>query len=315
MTTAQMTEDMPAFLVRPKRDIPINLDQLMKPPAKTLVKTEVDRPLTLAADGLNMIQTSLFAGSNEETGLHRYLVVRMGTKMADLLYIPTLEHIQVEVRYLNERIAKDKAHWFAVPTNLGQRLIDKAVQWEMAGSRYSRALVNEALVALGYPALETKMPTVAGTNEEQKREKKMKIRTERGPGVIDTIIAMLTEGPHTVDEMVAKLGIAFPDRAADGMKGTVRTQLNRLPKQGRLVIVKEGDKYRAENAPAAKPKGTYLDMVKEEVLPPVPAPQKPAGQGKGQSAKEPPTPPATPPKGKKTAPKTAPKKTPKGKKK
>lgn len=37
------------------------------------------------------------------------------------------------------------------------------------------------------------------------------------------------------------------------MKATIRTQLNRLPKQGRLVILKEGDRYRADGSVAAPP--------------------------------------------------------------
>lgn len=207
-----------------------------------------NKPLELPSEGMNILETSLHAGTNEETGVRRYLVVSMGTKVAKLLHIPDLEHVEVEVRYINDRIANGKAHWFALPSNLGQRLIDKSVQWEMHGIRYSRALLNEALTNLGMPALPepAAFKAIEGTVAHEKATRRAIAKGERGPGVIETIVKLLREGGGTIDELLQGLMTAFPDRGPT-MRNTIKTQLNRLPKQGKLEIKRVGDRYMASD--------------------------------------------------------------------
>lgn len=69
------------------------------------------------------------------------------------------------------------------------------------------------------------------------------------PGVIATIIAILTEAkrqknPLTKDEIVGVLAKQFPEREPDGMRRTVQIQLSRLPSVKNFGIKKvkeEGD--------------------------------------------------------------------------
>jgi len=224
--------------------------------APKLVVDNTSRPLELPGDGMNIIELSLHSGTDHETGLRRYLCVSMGTKSAQLLHVPDLEHIEVDIRYINDRVANGKAKWFSLPANLGQRLIDKSVQWEMHGIRYSRSLMNEALTKLGMPALPDRPELTAapGTVAHERAARRASAKAERGPGVIDVIIRILREGGGTIDEMLAKLMEAFPDRDAT-MRNTIKTQLNRLPKQGRLEIVRDGNRYRAKDAAPAPVEG------------------------------------------------------------
>ena len=59
-------------------------------------------------------------------------------------------------------------------------------------------------------------------------------------GVIDEICSVLEKGGGTVAEIVAKLSKKFPDRDADGLTATVRTQMSRL-KTTRNLKIKASD--------------------------------------------------------------------------
>lgn len=70
-------------------------------------------------------------------------------------------------------------------------------------------------------------------------------RSAKRPGVIDAIVAELHKGA-SLDEMVKALKEAFPDRNAEGMRTTVRCQINRLPAKLNLKIIKIEDKKRGQ---------------------------------------------------------------------
>jgi len=59
-------------------------------------------------------------------------------------------------------------------------------------------------------------------------------------GVIDEICFVLEKGGGTVVEIVAKLSKKFPDRDAEGLTATVRTQMSRL-KTTRNLKIKASD--------------------------------------------------------------------------
>jgi hypothetical protein len=59
-------------------------------------------------------------------------------------------------------------------------------------------------------------------------------------GVIDAIVSILENGGGSVAEIVAKLSKKFPDRDADGLTATVRTQMSRL-KTTRNLKIKASD--------------------------------------------------------------------------
>lgn len=243
---------IPEFLKRERTPIPLTEDIDLSPKLDGGLRKDAiphTEPPN-GRDGLNVIEFY-----SNEGGQRRHLVVSIGHSKLQLLHLPDLEHTEAEVRDIEAQVKEGTAHWFDIPPNLADRLVNKSVQWEMYKFRYSRSLVNEALIKLGVkPLPEPQAVTDAlGVQGEARREKQAASRAQRGPGVIDTIITILQEGGGTVDEMAAKLAAAFPDRAADGMKATIRTQLNRLPKSKGLAILKEGDRYRAEGSVPAKP--------------------------------------------------------------
>lgn len=223
-------------------------------------------------DGLNVVEFY-----STEGGRRRYLVVNINQQTMDLLHLPDLESSSASIRDINDQVEAGSAHWFDIPPNLAQRLLDKAAQWEFYKFRYSRSLVNAALMKLGVPPLE--MPQLEAAIAQAQasgviKEKapsgfaaKTKAKGPGGMGVIDTIIAILQEGGGTVPEMAAKLAARFPDRDPNGMTATIRTQLNRLPKQGKVKIVKEGDRYRADGAAPAAPMGDLSPPKKAEDAP------------------------------------------------
>jgi hypothetical protein len=63
-----------------------------------------------------------------------------------------------------------------------------------------------------------------------------KVKAPKPTGVIGSLIELLTDGSQrTVDELHAELLEKFPERG-EGMKTTVRVQLARLGKEGRLLV-------------------------------------------------------------------------------
>ena len=52
----------------------------------------------------------------------------------------------------------------------------------------------------------------------------------KGPGVIDTIVDVLQNKGGTVEQITEKVAKKFPDKSADGIKATVKIQVNRLSK-------------------------------------------------------------------------------------
>jgi hypothetical protein len=84
---------------------------------------------------------------------------------------------------------------------------------------------------------------VATYKETVKSKTGYAVRSEKRPGVVDAICDMLHKGV-TIDECVKELVKMFPGRSGDGMKTTVRCQINRLPKREGLAMQKIEDKKR-----------------------------------------------------------------------
>lgn len=86
-----------------------------------------------------------------------------------------------------------------------------------------------------------------------------------GPGVIDIIKSVLTspEG-GTVQEIHAELVKTFPERPPEGMLATCKIQVNRLHKQGKLVIEKEQVEGRGLVYRGTLPTEQEIDKTKAE---------------------------------------------------
>lgn len=55
-------------------------------------------------------------------------------------------------------------------------------------------------------------------------------KEKKGPGVIDTIVTLLEGKGGTIADLAEKLASKFPDKDADGLKSTLKIQVNRLSK-------------------------------------------------------------------------------------
>jgi hypothetical protein len=95
--------------------------------------------------------------------------------------------------------------------------------------------------------MENSQMTKAAT-KKTKTNGKAKNAQAKQPGVIAELINLLKSGGGTVEQLLAKLMKKFPGRG-EAMKGTIKTQLSRLGKTGKLKITKkptdEGVQYRA----------------------------------------------------------------------
>lgn len=262
---------IPAFLKKQREQptpLPMTEDVGVNVPL-TKRKDLVPHEGPVNPDGLNVVEFY-----SNEGGRRRHLVVNINAQTLDLLHLPDLESSEASIRDINNQVEAGSAHWFDIPPNLAQRILDKAAQWEFFKFKYDRNLVNAALLKLGVKPLDTpildaaiakakeqgviteKKPSAAQLAAREKFAGGASGRRAAGPGglgVVDTIILILNEGGGTVPEIAAKLAARFPERDASGMTATIRTQLNRLPKQGKLKIVKEGDRYRADGAAPAQP--------------------------------------------------------------
>jgi hypothetical protein len=86
----------------------------------------------------------------------------------------------------------------------------------------------------------------AEKNEEKKvEEKKVEVqKEERAPGVIETILSIITKnGPISREDILKRLSEAFPDRDAGKMTNTIKVQLTgkegnrRLEKEKKISLV------------------------------------------------------------------------------
>jgi len=93
---------------------------------------------------------------------------------------------------------------------------------------------------------EKKVKEVKKEADKKKIEKKEKKKQNKNPGVIATIVTILSETKKgvTIDEIVARLTKAFPERNPEGMKKTVKVQIGgRIKKEKGLNVSKDDDKY------------------------------------------------------------------------
>lgn len=83
-----------------------------------------------------------------------------------------------------------------------------------------------------------KETTMAKTKTAAKAKKAPKVKADKKPGVIDTIVAVLKDGGGTIKEIAAKVAKKFPDREADGILATTKIQMNRLQGEPRNLKIK-----------------------------------------------------------------------------
>jgi len=87
----------------------------------------------------------------------------------------------------------------------------------------------------------------APKDKAPKAPKAPKDKKEKGPGVISSILDIITkDGPVTKDKILAKLVKLFPDREEDKMKKTVAVQLggnpSRMEKERKIKFVRDDEK-------------------------------------------------------------------------
>lgn len=103
----------------------------------------------------------------------------------------------------------------------------------------------------------------------------------------NAFINVLVTSGGTVDQMADQLKVQFPDREIADLRNSIRSFLVRLPKQGRVIVTKEGrGVYRGQ-----LPTGDQTPPIappRPPVAPPPPPPRPPV-------APPPPPPPVTPP--------------------
>lgn len=99
------------------------------------------KPAVPIADCDEMYMVGLF---QNEGGYRRYLCIEETDTHVHLLHVPTLEHVEMTINQLRGcRVDQDH-----VLADMADRLHDKAAQRDLYGLRYSRALVNKALLKL-----------------------------------------------------------------------------------------------------------------------------------------------------------------------
>jgi len=175
-----------------------------------------------------------------------YIVVEQKERVVVLLHPVQLAKFEISATEYRE--AADKGVMLYPINNSGTKfdremmsnlLIAKMKDYSKRQKGYAAQVVRHCAAELS--GLEvTKIPMYKENVERGPVQ-----RSAKRPGVIDAIVEQLHKGA-TIDEMVAALKETFPDRNADGMRTTVRCQINRLPAKLSLKMDKIEDKKRGQ---------------------------------------------------------------------
>ncbi len=108
---------------------------------------------------------------------------------------------------------------------------------------------GNAIMIIPQPQKENTMENLSNGEEAEVKVKKtrtpkvVKEKVAKAPGIISTLVTKLKDGGGTVEELYQHLAEAFPDKVREdskgGMRTTIRVQIVRLAKTGKLNIVKE----------------------------------------------------------------------------
>jgi hypothetical protein len=120
---------------------------------------------------------------------------------------------------------------------LAQLMELKANQYAKQRTQFPSQVVRRAIAVLTGRRVED-VPEV-----KESVPRGFAVKSDKRPGVVDAICNMLYEGV-TLDEAVARLKKQFPERSPEGMKTTVRCQVNRLPKKLNLKLNRTEHKKR-----------------------------------------------------------------------
>lgn len=196
-TTSNDFPPMPDFLKRPKPA------RLSGKPQPAPVEPAPPEPVKYAkVDDMYMV--GLY---QNEGGHRRYLMVEETDRIVHLLYVPTLEHVEMTPRAFKDAMAKTAAgsdyEIAPIRADMVETLNVKAEQWDFYGFRYSRALVNKVLKRLGAAPLPS-VPQVpehlrpVKTDAKPKGEPKgprtfepPKNRVGKVSGIVEKIAALL----------------------------------------------------------------------------------------------------------------------------
>jgi hypothetical protein len=107
-----------------------------------------------------------------------------------------------------------------------------------------QAVKDEAIEQATKKVEETRLAWVEAKAELRKLTGKPATKTDKGPGVIESILNILKESKKGIskEDILTKLVVLFPDRAPESMKKTVGVQLPaRMSKERKVKIVKSDD--------------------------------------------------------------------------
>lgn len=123
---------------------------------------------------------------------------------------------------------------------VARTMLMKLEEYSKRGRQHPANLVRRVIAEVQGTTLD-KVPVFREVPEATRGNltKAREARAARKPGVIDAIANILSnENGATVDEAVKQLHEMFPDRESDGMKNTVKCQINRLPKKLNMTLIK-----------------------------------------------------------------------------
>jgi hypothetical protein len=113
---------------------------------------------------------------------------------------------------------------------------------DLEQSTETNEINNDQLIADAQKMVDDLKIKLAAARVELKKLTGKKSSEKRSPGVIATILTLVTESGKTgisKADILAKLVEMFPDRAADGMSKTINVQIpNRLERERNVKIVK-----------------------------------------------------------------------------
>lgn len=126
--------------------------------------------------------------------------------------------------------------------------VKKAQSGELAQEAKEEALTNErqeATIKLAEDKVSDLVKQLSEARTELRKLKGNKSMQPKGPGVISTILSLVTDAPKTgigKQEILDKLVELFPEKAADGMSKTIQVQLpGRMAKERGINIKKTED--------------------------------------------------------------------------
>lgn len=184
-TPTDKDETISAFLKRPKQPvITVAAEPVGDQPAREEVITD-------------MCMITLFLNEGGQRG---YLKVAEGNKIVHLLHVPTLEYLRMPIEDVGKcQMGEPRP----VSAGLADRLLAKAVQWEMMKMKYSRVLVSQALVKLGRHALidPVEPASPSGTTAEPRVKREGLAKGSKAQIIADLLLR--PEGCTTADVLAA----------------------------------------------------------------------------------------------------------------